>query len=113
MTHNYTVVAERIVNAGSVFLGQYSPESAGDYASGTNHTLPTNGYAKAYSGVHLDSFTKKITYQELSREGLSMLSNAIEIMAENEGLMAHKNAVEVRLERVYREDEDYTDSWRR
>jgi histidinol dehydrogenase len=113
MTHNYTVVAERIINAGSVFLGQYSPESAGDYASGTNHTLPTNGYAKAYSGVHLDSFTKKITYQELSREGLSMLSNAIEIMAENEGLMAHKNAVEVRLERVYREDEDYTDSWRR
>jgi histidinol dehydrogenase len=113
MTNNYTVVAERIINAGSVFLGQYSPESAGDYASGTNHTLPTNGYAKAYSGVHLDSFTKKITYQELSREGLSMLSNAIEIMAENEGLMAHKNAVEVRLERVYREDEDYTDSWRR
>ena len=113
MTHNYTVVAEKIVNAGSVFLGEFSPESAGDYASGTNHTLPTNGYAKAYSGVHLDSFTKKITYQELSREGLSMLSNAIEIMAENEGLIAHKNAVEVRLERVYREDEDYTDSWRR
>ncbi len=113
MTRTYTVVAERIVNAGSVFLGEYSPESAGDYASGTNHTLPTNGYAKAYSGVHLDSFTKKITYQELSREGLSMLSNAIEIMAENEGLMAHKNAVEVRLERIYREDEDYTDSWRR
>jgi histidinol dehydrogenase len=113
MTHNYTVVAERIVNAGSVFLGEYSPESAGDYASGTNHTLPTNGYAKAYSGVHLDSFTKKITYQELSREGLSMLSNAIEIMAENEGLMAHKNAVEVRLERVYRDDDDYSDSWRR
>lgn len=113
MTHNYTVVAERIINAGSVFLGEYSPESAGDYASGTNHTLPTNGYAKAYSGVHLDSFTKKITYQELSREGLSMLSNAIEIMAENEGLIAHKNAVEVRLERVYREDDDYSDSWRR
>jgi histidinol dehydrogenase len=113
MTHTYTVVAERIINAGSVFLGEYSPESAGDYASGTNHTLPTNGYAKAYSGVHLDSFTKKITYQELSREGLSMLSNAIEIMAENEGLMAHKNAVEVRLERVYRDDDDYPDSWRR
>lgn len=114
MTHNYTVVAERIVNAGSVFLGDYSPESAGDYASGTNHTLPTNGYAKAYSGVHLDSFTKKITYQELSREGLMMLSNAIEIMAENENLTAHKNAVTVRLERVYREDEDYNESsWRR
>jgi histidinol dehydrogenase len=107
MTRNYTVVAESIINAGSVFLGEFSPESAGDYASGTNHTLPTNGYAKAYSGVHLDSFTKKITYQELSREGLSMLSNAIEIMAENEQLMAHKNAVEVRLERIYREDDDW------
>lgn len=113
MTHNYTVVAEKIINAGSVFLGEFSPESAGDYASGTNHTLPTNGHAKAYSGVHLDSFTKKITYQELSREGLMMLSNAIEIMAENEHLIAHKNAVEIRLERVYREEEDDVDSWRR
>lgn len=114
MTHNYTVVAEKIVNAGSVFLGEYSPESAGDYASGTNHTLPTNGYAKAYSGVHLDSFTKKITYQELSREGLMMLSNAIEIMAENENLIAHKNAVTIRMERVYREDDDFKEfSWRR
>jgi histidinol dehydrogenase len=112
MTRNYTVVAEDIINAGSVFLGEFSPESAGDYASGTNHTLPTNGYAKAYSGVHLDSFTKKITFQELSREGLSMLSNAIEIMAEHEQLQAHKNAVEVRLERVYREEDDW-ESWRR
>jgi len=103
-THNYTVVSERIINAGSVFMGSYSPESAGDYASGTNHTLPTSGYAKAYSGVSLDSFTKKITFQELSREGLSMLSNAIEIMAENEQMLAHKNAVEVRLERTYREE---------
>jgi histidinol dehydrogenase len=111
MTKNYTVVGERIINAGSVFLGDYSPESAGDYASGTNHTLPTNGFAKAYSGITLDSFTKKISFQELSRDGLMMLSNAIEIMAEHEQLMAHKNAVEVRLERVYREDEDDL-SWR-
>ncbi len=111
MTKNYTVVGERIVNAGSVFLGDYSPESAGDYASGTNHTLPTNGFAKAYSGITLDSFTKKISFQELSRDGLMMLSNAIEIMAEHEQLMAHKNAVEVRLERVYREEEDDL-SWR-
>jgi len=111
MTKNYTVVGERIVNAGSVFLGDYSPESAGDYASGTNHTLPTNGFAKAYSGITLDSFTKKISFQELSRDGLMMLSNAIEIMAEHEQLMAHKNAVEVRLERIYREEEDDL-SWR-
>ena len=113
MTKNYTVVAENIINAGSVFLGDYSPESAGDYASGTNHTLPTNGNVKAYSGVCLDSFTKKISFQELSREGLSMLSNAIEIMAENEQLIAHKNAVEVRLERVYREEEEDERAWRR
>ncbi|MGC9151882.1 MAG: histidinol dehydrogenase [Microbacter sp.] len=111
MHKNYTVVAEKIINAGSVFLGDYSPESAGDYASGTNHTLPTNGFAKAYSGITLDSFTKKISFQELSRDGLIMLSNAIEIMAENEQLTAHKKAVEVRLERVYREDEDDL-SWR-
>lgn len=111
MHKNYTVVAEKIINAGSVFLGDYSPESAGDYASGTNHTLPTNGFAKAYSGITLDSFTKKISFQELSRDGLMMLSNAIEIMAENEQLIAHKKAVEVRLERIYREDEDDL-SWR-
>jgi histidinol dehydrogenase len=111
MTKNYTVVGERIINAGSVFLGDYSPESAGDYASGTNHTLPTNGFAKAYSGITLDSFTKKISFQELSRDGLMMLSNAIEIMAEHEQLLAHKNAVEVRLERVYREDDEDL-SWR-
>ena len=90
-------VAESIVNAGSVFLGHYSPESAGDYASGTNHTLPTHGYAKAYSGVNLDSFMRKITFQHLSREGLDCLSNAITIMAENEALQAHANAVKVRL----------------
>ena len=86
-----------VVNAGSVFLGNFSCESAGDYASGTNHTLPTNGYAKAYSGVSLDSFVKKITYQKLSKEGINNIGPAIELMAEAEGLQAHKNAVTVRL----------------
>lgn len=87
----------KIQNAGSVFLGNYSCESAGDYASGTNHTLPTNGFAKNYSGVSLDSFVKKITFQHLSKEGLQNLGKTIEIMAEAEGLLAHKNAVSVRL----------------
>lgn len=87
----------RIENAGSVFLGNYSCESAGDYASGTNHTLPTNGFAKNYSGVSLDSFVKKITFQNLSQEGLKNLGKTIEIMAEAEGLFAHKNAVSIRL----------------
>ncbi|MET3535226.1 histidinol dehydrogenase [Chryseobacterium limigenitum] len=86
-----------IQNAGSVFLGNYSCESAGDYASGTNHTLPTNGFAKNYSGVSLDSFVKKITFQHLSKEGLQNLGKTIEIMAEAEGLFAHKNAVTIRL----------------
>jgi histidinol dehydrogenase len=90
-------LAEQVVNAGSVFLGNYSCESAGDYASGTNHTLPTNGYAKAYSGVSLNSFVKKITYQKLSKEGINTIGPAIELMAEAEGLQAHKNAVTVRL----------------
>jgi histidinol dehydrogenase len=90
-------LAEQVVNAGSVFLGNYSCESAGDYASGANHTLPTNGYAKAYSGVSLDSFVKKITYQKLSKEGINNIGLAIELMAEAEGLQAHKNAVTVRL----------------
>lgn len=90
-------LAAQVVNAGSVFLGNYSCESAGDYASGTNHTLPTNGYAKAYSGVSLDSFVKKITYQKLSKEGINNIGPAIELMAEAEGLQAHKNAVTVRL----------------
>lgn len=85
-----------IRNAGSVFLGNYSPESAGDYASGTNHTLPTNGYARAYSGVNMDAFMKKITFQKISREGLAFLGKTIEIMADNEGLEAHGNAVRVR-----------------
>ena len=98
-TRSYMVVAEHIVNAGSVFLGNMSPESAGDYASGTNHTLPTHGFAKAYSGVNLDSFLKKITFQQLTPDGLTNLSNAIILMAENEGLQAHANAVKVRTEK--------------
>ena len=96
-TEDYLSVAERIVNAGSVFLGSLTPESAGDYASGTNHTLPTNGYAKAYSGVSLDSFIRKITFQEIKPEGLNIIGPAIELMATNEQLDAHKNAVSVRL----------------
>lgn len=96
-TKDYMQVAERIVNAGSVFLGPYTPESAGDYASGTNHTLPTNGYAKAYSGVNLDSFTRKITFQEITREGIMNIGPTIETMAANEFLDAHKNAVTIRL----------------
>lgn len=96
-TKDYMDVAERVVNAGSVFLGSLTPESAGDYASGTNHTLPTNGYAKAYSGVSLDSFIRKITFQEITREGILAIGPAIEVMAANEQLDAHKNAVTVRL----------------
>lgn len=96
-TADYMSVAERIINAGSVFLGSLTPESAGDYASGTNHTLPTNGYAKAYSGVSLDSFIRKITFQEIKPEGIRTIGPAIEEMAANEHLDAHKNAVTVRL----------------
>lgn len=96
-TDNYLELAEQIVNAGSVFLGAYSPESAGDYASGTNHTLPTSGYAKAYSGVNLDSFLRKITFQELTKDGLNNLGPTIEIMAAGESLDAHKNAVNIRI----------------
>lgn len=96
-TENYEEIAGRIVNAGSVFLGAYTPESAGDYASGTNHTLPTKGYAKMYSGVNLDYFIKKITFQEITKEGLRILGPTIEVMAANERLDAHKNAVTVRL----------------
>ncbi|WP_300729648.1 histidinol dehydrogenase [uncultured Bacteroides sp.] len=96
-TKDYAEIAERIVNAGSVFLGQFSPESAGDYASGTNHTLPTNGYAKAYSGVSLDSFIRKITFQEISGEGISTIGPAIQVMAASEYLDGHKNAITVRL----------------
>lgn len=94
---NVELIAEKITNAGSVFLGNYSPESVGDYASGTNHALPTNGFAKAYSGVSLDSFYKKITFQQLSNQGLKNIANAVTTMAEAEGLQAHANAVTVRL----------------
>ena len=99
-TQNYMELAEKVVNAGSVFLGSYTPESAGDYASGTNHTLPTNGYAKAYSGVSLDSFIRKITFQEINREGIQNIGPAIEVMAAHEQLDAHKNAVTVRLNSI-------------
>ncbi|WP_407521179.1 histidinol dehydrogenase [Lacibacter sp. MH-610] len=95
---NDEVIAERITNAGSMFLGNYSPESAGDYASGTNHTLPTNGYARAYSGVSVDSFVKKITVQKLSLEGLKNIGKAVVTMAEAEGLQAHANAIKKRME---------------
>jgi len=91
---------ENIENAGSVFIGNYTPESAGDYASGTNHTLPTNGFSKAYSGVNLDSFLKSITFQKISKIGLQNIGGAIEIMAEAEGLQAHKNAVSIRLKEI-------------
>lgn len=90
------LIAEKIINAGSVFLGNYSPESVGDYASGTNHTLPTNGFAKAYSGVSVDSFVKKITYQKLTKEGLESIAPTVVTMAAAEGLDAHKNAVLIR-----------------
>lgn len=96
-TADYSGIGERVINAGSVFLGPFSPESAGDYASGTNHTLPTNGYATAYSGVNIDSFIRKITFQELSSNGLRTIGPSIEIMAQNEQLQAHKNAVSIRL----------------
>ena len=97
---NDEAIAEKIINAGSIFLGNYSPESVGDYASGTNHTLPTNGFAKAYSGVSVDSFVKKITYQKLTKEGLNTIGKAVELMAEAEGLDGHKNAVSIRIEEI-------------
>lgn len=97
VTRNNDFFIDNIENAGSVFIGNYTPESAGDYASGTNHTLPTNGFSKAYSGVNLDSFQKSITYQKISKDGLQNIGNSIEIMAETEGLQAHKNAVTIRL----------------
>jgi len=91
---------DNISNAGSIFIGDYTPESAGDYASGTNHTLPTNGFSKAYSGVNLDSFQKSMTFQKISKEGIQNIGNAIELMAEAEGLQAHKNAVTLRLKEL-------------
>ncbi len=97
---NYAEISDQITNAGSVFLGEFTPESAGDYASGTNHTLPTNGWARSYSGVNLNSFTKNITFQEISKEGLKNIGPAIEKMAEAEQLDAHKNAVTLRLKEI-------------
>ncbi|MDB5231595.1 MAG: hisD [Chitinophagaceae bacterium] len=97
MVKNADDIILKVINAGSVFIGPYSPESAGDYASGTNHTLPTNGFAKAYSGVSVDSFVKKITYQELTKEGLTKIGDAVKLMAQAEGLDAHANAISVRL----------------
>lgn len=94
---NEDFYVDNTINAGSVFIGNYTPESAGDYASGTNHTLPTNGYAKQYSGVNLDSFMKSMTFQKITKEGIKTIGNAIELMAEAEGLQAHKNAVTLRL----------------
>ena len=96
-TRDATELADRITNAGSVFIGNYTPESAGDYASGTNHTLPTNGWAKSYSGIGLDSFCKKITYQEISKEGFQLLGPVIEEMAQAEQLFAHKYAATLRM----------------
>lgn len=96
-TYNNDFYIENIANAGSVFIGNYTPESAGDYASGTNHTLPTNGFSKTYSGVNLDSFTKSITFQKISKEGIKNMGKAVELMAEAEGLLAHKNAISMRL----------------
>ena len=101
-TEDYAALAGRVTHAGSVFLGSLTPESAGDYASGTNHTLPTNGYAKAYSGVCLDSFVRKMTFQEIRPEGLRRIGPAIELMAANESLDGHKNAVTVRLAELER-----------
>lgn len=99
-TDNYLELADKVVNAGSVFLGKFSCESAGDYASGTNHTLPTNGYAKSYSGVSLDSFIRKITFQELTAEGIGKIGPAVEEMAKNEQLDAHRNAMTLRLNSI-------------
>ena len=99
-TTNYEELADLVRNAGSVFLGPYSPESAGDYASGTNHTLPTHGYATAYNGVNLDSYCRKVTFQHLTAEGIQSIGHAVELMAEAEQLEAHKNAMSVRLRAI-------------
>jgi len=99
-SENAELLAENVINAGSVFLGNYSPESAGDYASGTNHSLPTNGLAKTVSGVSVDSFVKKITFQKLKKSGIKNIGNTVETMASAEGLLAHKNAVSIRLKKI-------------
>jgi histidinol dehydrogenase len=97
---NAEELSKKVINAGSVFIGHYSSESIGDYAAGTNHTLPTNGFARAYSGVSLDSFVKKITFQNVNKEGLKNIGRAVEVMADAEGLDAHKNAVSIRLKNL-------------
>ena len=99
-TDNYESLADRVINAGSVFLGKYACESAGDYASGTNHTLPTHGYAVAYNGVNLDSYCRKITFQHLTDEGILQIGHAVETMAAAEGLDAHRNAMTLRINEV-------------
>jgi histidinol dehydrogenase len=97
-TDDNAQLAEQVINAGSVFLGHYACESAGDYASGTNHTLPTHGYAVAYNGVNLDSYCRKVTFQHLTEEGIRSIGRAVEVMAENEQLQAHRNAMTVRIQ---------------
>ena len=99
-TSDFEKLAQKVVNAGSVFLGEYACESAGDYASGTNHTLPTHGYATAYSGVNLDSYCRKVTFQHLSADGIRSIGHAVELMAEAEQLEAHANAMRVRNAKV-------------
>ena len=96
-TSDFEKLAKKVINAGSVFLGEYACESAGDYASGTNHTLPTHGYATAYSGVNLDSYCRKVTFQHLTEDGIRSIGHAVELMAEAEQLDAHKNAMTVRI----------------
>lgn len=99
-TKDYEALADKVINAGSVFLGNYACESAGDYASGTNHTLPTHGYALAYNGVNLDSYSRKITFQNITKEGIKSIGRTVELMAENEQLQAHKNAMTVRIKSI-------------
>lgn len=99
-TKNYMELSEKVINAGSVFLGSLTPESAGDYASGTNHTLPTNGYAVAYNGVNLDSYNRKVTFQHITEEGIRSIGRTVELMAEAEGLDAHRNAMTVRMKKM-------------
>ncbi len=105
-TADYEILAEKVINAGSVFLGNYACESAGDYASGTNHTLTTHGYALAYNGVNLDSYCRKITFQHLTPEGIHQIGRAVEVMAENEELKAHKNAMSLRIKYLKRKESD-------
>lgn len=107
-TDDYDALSHKVINAGSVFLGQYACESAGDYASGTNHTLPTSGYATAYNGVNLDSFSRKITFQHLTAEGIKSIGHTVEIMAKNEQLFAHKNAMTLRIQDLKKQTDNET-----